>query len=592
MSPGWFGVDAGARPSMKQSYWMWSLAVVLLAVPWMGRGQQSSGDGAKDAATSLSQSSQNDQGTLTLHEGTHLVVLDVVVTDKKGHTVPGLAQDSFQVLEDGKPQRVKFFEEHAPVDPALVAKQKAELAAELPVNTFSSYEPFTGNPVTILLLNKLTGLPDYDIEPLRQRVLAVIDGAAKEAPFAVYQLDSKLRLVQSVTTDRKLLFGAVNQMWQEPEFGVPAEQLGVSDPGNSPQKLNAAVVLARRKVFSAAMQQLRSSFGPEMGRKTLFAFTGGIRCSLSSEAGCESGTLPGLKAYFCGELEQMEQARISLYRYYPDGQVAYGLGCGDSTTSLRDIYDTNAHYYTFYYTPSSESWDGKYRKFKVTIADKNLRLSYRSGYYAREENVEARPGPVGAETAEPDLVAADTAATGQPLGAEEAGGSVAGSTETAPEDSLNPMPIAFTVKVEPAAAPGTGPQAAPPSPGNAESEGDRLQGYRDYTLHFLVPAAGLRLVRELKAGQDPGKEPYVARLEISAVSYVRGHPADAKTIDVAANFTGPADPRIAKGSITASLTVQVPEKGTRLLHLTVRDVFSGQFGRLDIPVEKIVLPAK
>ena len=555
---------------------MLCLAITLLALPHAVQGQQDSSAGENG---SQSDALQREGGMLTLREGTHLVVLDVVVTDKKGHTVPGLAQDNFQVLEDGQLQRVKFFEEHTPVDPALVAKEKAELAAQLPPNTFTSYEPFTGNPVTILLLNKLTGLPDYDIEPLRQRALAVIDGAPKEAPFAVYQLDSKLRLIQSVTTDRKLLFGAVNQMWQGPEFGVRPEDLGIMDSGQSQKDLNAVVVLARRKVFSAAMQQLRSSFGPEMGRKTLFAFTGGIRCSLSSEAGCENGALPGLRAYFCDELEQVEQVRISLYRYYPDGQVAYGLGCGGTTTSLRDVYDTNAHYYTLYYTPTNQDWNGKYRKFTVTSLDKKLRLSYREGYYGREENAEARRGASGAGTVAPELIAADAVAP-------------TGPAETAPEDSLNPMPVVFTVKVEPAAAPGTGPQATPTSPGSVESEADRLKGYRDYTLHFFVPAAGLRLVRELKAGQDPGQEPYKVRLEISAVSYVRAHPADARTIDVAAIFTGTSDPRIAQGAITASLTVQVPEQGNRLLHLTVRDAFSGQLGRLDIPVEKVELPAK
>ena len=575
---------------MKQSRWMWRLAVVLLAVPWTGRAEQGSGAAAKDAATSVSQPSQNDQGTLTLYEGTHLVVLDVVVTDKKGHTVPGLAQDSFQVLEDGKPQRIKFFEEHAPVDPALVAKQKAELAAELPVNTFTSYEPFTGNPVNVLVLNELTSLPDYDIEPLRLQMINVITRAPQEAPFAIYSLDTDLQLVQPVTTNHEALLRAVSQMWQEPVFGVPPLALGVTDLDQSPRNLNAAVVLARRKIFTAAMQQLSASFGPEMGRKTMFAFTGGLRCTMSSAAGCSSDYNPELKTYICGVTDTLEQARISMYRYYPDGQVVYGFGCNASAAPIRNLYDINSHYYTLYYTPTNQDWNGKYRKFTVTSPDKKLRLSYREGYYGKEENAEARRGAGGAGTVASELIAGDAAASA--LSSAEAVSAPVGSTETTPEELPNPMPVVFTVKVEPAAAPGMGPQAAPPSPGSVETEADRLKGYRDYTLHFFVPAAGLRLVRELKAAQDPGKEPYVARLAISAVSYVHGHPVDAKTIDVAADFTGPTDPRIAKGAITASLTVQVPENGPRLLHLTVHDAFSGQMGRLDIPVEKIVLPAQ
>jgi len=531
----------------------------------------------------------SDPGVMTLHTGTHLVILDVVVTDKKGHTVSGLSQEMFHIAEDGEPQTVKFFEEHAPVDPELVAKQKAELAAKLPVNTFTNYEPFTGGPITILLLNKLSDLPAYDIEPLRQQMLRVIEGAPQDSPFAIFQLDTELRLVQPVTTNRGLLIAAVNQMWLQPQFGVPPAELGLSPPAKSKPYSNADVVLARREIFTAAMEQLSTNFGPGMGRKTLFAFTGGIRCALSSAWDCSNGSGPDITSYFCGLIDGMEQARISMYRYYPDGQVVYGFGCKDAPASLRDVFDTNAHYYTFYYTPTNESWSGKYRKLRVAIADDHLHLSYRAGYYGREENAKARHDAGGAGMIRPNLVAIDS--TGQEGTAIEPSDAQAAPSET-PKGAPNPLPIVFTVRVEPATASGAGPQVAPPSPGNPESEADRLKGYRDYTLHFVIPAAGVRLRRELHDGEAPGQSPYRARLEIAAVSYVRGHPADAKTIQVSADFTGPTDPRIAQGVITASLTLQVPEKGSRLLHLTVRDGYTGQFSRLDIPLEKITLPAR
>jgi VWFA-related protein len=564
--------------------WMLVVACALLGFPVGMRGQEEGPASGGAPAQAAPETRQNEGGVETLHASTHMVVLDVVVTDRKGHTVLGLSQDDFHLFEDGRPQAVKFFEEHAPVDPALVAKQKAEFAARLPVNTFTSYETFTGDPVTVLLVNKLTSLPFYDIDALRQQIMGVIDGARPEAPFVIYELDTKLRLVQPVTSNRGLLRAAVKQMWQQPYFGQPPAALGV-DTGKQVLNLNGAVVLARKKVFTAAMDQIGASFGPAMGRKTLFMFTGGLRCTLSSAVGCEDVT-PDLVEYLCGVMDKLEQARISLYRDYPAGPI-YGLGCKGAPSNLRDVYDTNAHYYTLYYTPGNGDWNGKYRKFKVTTDDGKLRLSYREGYYGRQENTQAGHGVKVAETVPPDLVAGKVAAaTG------EAANAQADEAERPPDDATNPMPVIFTVKVEPAAAPGTGPQAVPPSPGDAESEADRTSGYRDYTLHFFVQTAGLRLVRELKAGEDPGQAPYVARLMIAAVSYVHGYATDARTIEVAANFAGRDDPRIANGAITASLTVQVPEKGPRLLHITVRDVFSGQFVRMDIPVEKVVLPAQ
>ena len=108
---------------------MSSVAIALLALSLGMRGQQAGGTGAGEGLQARPEALQREDGVLTLHTGTHLVALDVVVTDKKGHTVPGLTQDGFHIFEDGRPQAVKFFEEHAPVDPALVAKQRAALAA-------------------------------------------------------------------------------------------------------------------------------------------------------------------------------------------------------------------------------------------------------------------------------------------------------------------------------------------------------------------------------------------------------------------------------------------------------------------------------
>src|ERR1035441_352665 len=98
---------------------------------------------------------QRENGVYTLHEDAHLVLLDVTVMDKQGHSVAGLTKDDFKLLEDGQPQTIKSFEEHAPVDSAEIARQKAAALAGQPPNTFTNYEPFNGRPVTVLLLNEL-----------------------------------------------------------------------------------------------------------------------------------------------------------------------------------------------------------------------------------------------------------------------------------------------------------------------------------------------------------------------------------------------------------------------------------------------------
>lgn len=194
---------------------------------------------------------QSENGVYTLHADTHLVLLDVTVTDKQGHPVAGLTKADFNLTEDGQPQTIKFFEEHAPVDPAEIAKEKAaalaaqtksfderdvtvdpaEIAKEKaapaagqPLNTFTNYEPFTGKPVTVLLLNELFPRsmdhkelelrPSPFLDALHQKMLDIVRSAPPNTPFAVYLLDSQLRLMQSITTDRALLLAKIDLLWK------------------------------------------------------------------------------------------------------------------------------------------------------------------------------------------------------------------------------------------------------------------------------------------------------------------------------------------------------------------------------------------
>src|SRR5689334_22806756 len=56
-----------------------------------------------------------------------LVTVDAVITDKKGNPIEGLTKDSFQVLEDGKPQTISTFEAIVlpPAPPSAPPKPRA-----------------------------------------------------------------------------------------------------------------------------------------------------------------------------------------------------------------------------------------------------------------------------------------------------------------------------------------------------------------------------------------------------------------------------------------------------------------------------------
>ena len=82
---------------------------------------------------------KNSNGTYTIQRAARLVVLDMVVTDAKGHLVKELKKEDFHVEEAGEPQEILNFEAagaRAP-DPEVTINSTADLdrlAPRAPVN--------------------------------------------------------------------------------------------------------------------------------------------------------------------------------------------------------------------------------------------------------------------------------------------------------------------------------------------------------------------------------------------------------------------------------------------------------------------------
>jgi hypothetical protein len=57
----------------------------------------------------LAQNSSQDQSVETLKVRVNVVQLFFNVKDKKGALIPDQKKDDFEILEDGKPQTIKYF---------------------------------------------------------------------------------------------------------------------------------------------------------------------------------------------------------------------------------------------------------------------------------------------------------------------------------------------------------------------------------------------------------------------------------------------------------------------------------------------------
>ena len=128
--------------------------------------------------------------------------MDVVVTEGKGEAVIGLRKGQFQVFEDGKPQAIDFFEEHA--SKTLPAGSLPE-PPKMPPNIYTNVPPAPlDDAVNVLLLDSLNTAPQME-SYARTEVLGYLNNVKPGTRLAILTLNDKLNFVQGFTTDAALL---------------------------------------------------------------------------------------------------------------------------------------------------------------------------------------------------------------------------------------------------------------------------------------------------------------------------------------------------------------------------------------------------
>lgn len=154
----------------------------------------------------VAQSSTQEEPPL-VRTTTRSVVVDVVVAGEKNSPAVGLQKQDFQVFEDGKPQVIDFFEEHAD---SGVPPSASPLLAAMPPHSYTNVpsEP-RADSVNILLLDALNTAPQ-DYAYARNQVMTYLRHAATGQKMAIFILDRKLTLVQGFTDDASKLLDALN----------------------------------------------------------------------------------------------------------------------------------------------------------------------------------------------------------------------------------------------------------------------------------------------------------------------------------------------------------------------------------------------
>lgn len=294
------------------------------------------------AAPLLAQSPQqpdSETPAATLKLNVRTVLVDVVVTGKDNRAIPGLKKEDFQVLEDGKPQSISFFESNFATE---VDAAGATAAPHLAQNTFTNIPVVApSNSVNVLLMDALnTQLADQSL--VHRRMVKYLASIPPGVRIGVFLLSERLRIIQGFTQDSGLLRASISRFAANPTtsallptaVSVAAQdapvniELALATQSGSTQLADMAAGLQQfedtqsffetneRTIMTLdSLQQIARYLAGVPGRKNLIWFVGAIPQCLAAMTSESELTVAGCpyEEKYAKTMDMLADARVSLY---------------------------------------------------------------------------------------------------------------------------------------------------------------------------------------------------------------------------------------------------------------------------------------
>ncbi len=380
----------------------------------------------------------------TFKSSTRLVLVDVVVTDTNGQPVHNLKTQDFSVLEDGKPQRLVGFEEQRPD----AAPEKQAIALDLPKNVYTNFVTRSDpGALTVLLFDSLN-TDSQNLTYAKTEMMSFLRKLPPGKRVALFTLGEHLQMVQSFTDDSDALIAAARQLSTKPhpaytnnkEFSATIGELKESGLAKSPKAFRQMVRFlgedyqakteSRAQDTLDALTLLARSLDIVPGRKNLIWLSGGFPFDITSNAPqlqkvaallaatriavypvdvrgivtmSADGTTRDSEIFAPVQTESYETlsgqydennslVETLLNTAKMTGGHAY-INKNDLQSAINDSMQTGASYYTLAYSPDDANWNGKFRKIAVKSSRPNVKLLYRSGYYAILDPLSTKEDP-------------------------------------------------------------------------------------------------------------------------------------------------------------------------------------------------------
>jgi VWFA-related protein len=366
------------------------------------------------------------------------VEVDAFVTDAQGRVVADLTADDFELLEDGRPQKVATFSfVNIPIERA-----DRPLFAEGPIEADVQTNEHVEGRVYLIVLD------DLHTDPTRASRVKAAARRFIEENFglndlaAVVYTSGRAADSQDFTNNTRLLLTAIDRFTGRKFPSATVEQLsaiitGPAGPQGGPDTYAQERPYRARSVM-ASIRKLAEFMGGVRGRrKTMILIGEGVDYDIFQATGIEGSTASTVIADTHDAIAAATRGNVSIYAIDPRGLATgaeeligvsstlpdAGLGVqsimaeqrrsqdslrvlADSTggfaavnrndmdTAFDRIVSENSSYYLLGYYPASDRRTGRFRKLAVRVRRPGLQVRARNGYFeprGRAPREPARP---------------------------------------------------------------------------------------------------------------------------------------------------------------------------------------------------------
>ncbi len=274
----------------------------------------------------------------TFRVGVDLTHFSIVVTDRQGAPITGLTAQDFEVIEEGKPQPIKFF---------------------------AAGEPESAPPLHIGFLLDTSGSMELDIKDVRTAAIKFLNRMESAVDITLVDFDTEVRVARYAAADYPRLIERIR--------------------GRKPDGYTA--------LFDALGVYLDGAHG-QTGQKILVMYTDGgdTRSALSQKDVIDLLRASDVTVYVVGYLEHQGSAataqrqQLDRFASMTGGQAFFPTSLKDIDKMYEKIEREVAARYSIGYLSTDERTDGSWRRVKVRLNRpdlKGVRLRTRDGYFAR-----------------------------------------------------------------------------------------------------------------------------------------------------------------------------------------------------------------